>query len=90
MASISDAQQLAVREGWISDPVVPGLYVSAGGDTQPLPLLHPEFLTKQGAPDLAHQTSWSTSMPSGPATARTTSCALRTNGLESIPQITER
>lgn len=49
MSSINDAQMLAVREGWITEPVIPCLYVSAGTDTHPFALLHPTFLARQGA-----------------------------------------
>src|SRR5437868_5445395 len=49
MSSIHDAEMLAVREGWISQTVVPCLYVSAGTDTHPFALLHPNFLARQGA-----------------------------------------
>ena len=47
MTSISSALTIATEEGWVSEPLVPALYVSAGGDTKPFTLLHPEFLAKQ-------------------------------------------
>jgi hypothetical protein len=45
--TIQAAVDVAVKEGWIEEPVVPALYVSAGGDTNPFILLHPDFLSGQ-------------------------------------------
>lgn len=46
--SISDVEDHVLREDWIEMPLVPGLYISAGQDTRPMSLLHPEFLDRQG------------------------------------------
>jgi hypothetical protein len=49
MATISDMHALAIREGWIEPSEASALYVSAGADTKPMALLHPDFLARQGA-----------------------------------------
>ena len=44
---IATVEQAARRLGWIEGKPVRALYVSAGADTQPFSLLHPDFLAKQ-------------------------------------------
>src|SRR4051794_39082024 len=51
LSSLVDAQNAAVQARWLDGPVTTGVYLSAGGDTQPMVLLHPQFLNQQGAGD---------------------------------------